>query len=106
MVVSVRWGSPRIEDKVVQQAVVTVLSAIYEVDFLGLSYGFRPGRGQHDALDALTVGIKGRKVNWIVDADISLICRRLPRKLYGSFSTTLGFPPEQKFSELPSSSPR
>ena len=53
-----------------QQAVVTVLSAIYEVDFLGFSYGFRPGRGQHNALDALTAGIKSRKVNWIVDADI------------------------------------
>jgi RNA-directed DNA polymerase len=59
-----------IEDKIVQQAVVTVLSAIYEVDFLGFSYGFRPGRGQHNALDALTAGIKSRKVNWIVDADI------------------------------------
>jgi group II intron reverse transcriptase/maturase len=47
-----------------------VLSAIYEVDFLGFSYGFRPGRGQHDALDALVVGIDSRKVNWILDADI------------------------------------
>jgi group II intron reverse transcriptase/maturase len=47
-----------------------VLSAIYEVDFLGFSYGFRPGRGQHDALDALVVGISSRKVNWILDADI------------------------------------
>ena len=47
-----------------------VLSAIYEVDFLGFSYGFRPGRGQHDALDALVVGIDRRKVNWILDADI------------------------------------
>ena len=63
-------GIASIEDKIVQQAVVTVLSAIYEVDFLGFSYGFRPGRGQHDALDALTAGIKSRKVNWIVDADI------------------------------------
>jgi RNA-directed DNA polymerase len=63
-------GIASIEDKIVQQAVVTVLSAIYEEDFLGFSYGFRPGRGQHDALDALTVGIKSRKVNWIVDADI------------------------------------
>jgi RNA-directed DNA polymerase len=63
-------GIASIEDKIVQQAVVTVLSAIYEGDFLGFSYGFRPGRGQHDALDALTVGIKGRSVNWIVDADI------------------------------------
>jgi RNA-directed DNA polymerase len=47
-----------------------VLSAIYEVDFLGFSYGFRPRRGQHDALDALVVGIDSRKVNWILDADI------------------------------------
>ena len=63
-------GIASIEDKIVQQAVVTVLSAIYEVDFLGFSYGFRSGRGQHNALDALVVGIKSRKVNWIVDADI------------------------------------
>jgi group II intron reverse transcriptase/maturase len=63
-------GIASIEDKIVQQAVVTVLSAIYEEDFLGFSYGFRPGRGQHNALDALAVGIKSRKVNWIVDADI------------------------------------
>ncbi len=47
-----------------------MLSAIYEVDFLGFSYGFRPGRGQHDALDALVIGIDSRKVNWILDADI------------------------------------
>ncbi len=59
-----------VEDKIVQGAVAMVLSAIYEVDFLGFSYGFRPGRGQHDALDALVVGIGGRKVNWILDADI------------------------------------
>ena len=63
-------GIASIEDKIVQQAVVTVLSAIYEVDFLGFSYGFRPGRGQHDALDALTAGIKSRSVNWIADAGI------------------------------------
>jgi len=59
-----------VEDKIVQGAVAMVLSAIYEVDFLGFSYGFRPGRGQHDALDALVVGISSRKVNWILDADI------------------------------------
>ena len=47
-----------------------VLSAIYEVDFLGFSYGFRPERSQHDALDALVVGISSRRVNWILDADI------------------------------------
>jgi len=60
-----------LEDKIVQQAVVTVLNAIYENDFVGFSYGFRPERGQHDALDAVHVGLYRRKVNWIVDADIS-----------------------------------
>jgi len=59
-----------LEDKVVQQAVVTVLEAIYEEDFLGFSYGFRPGRGQHDALDALHVGILRKRVNWVLDSDI------------------------------------
>jgi RNA-directed DNA polymerase len=59
-----------LEDKIVQRAVVAVLNAIYEEDFLGFSYGFRPGRGAHDALDALCVGIAGRKVNFILDADI------------------------------------
>jgi group II intron reverse transcriptase/maturase len=59
-----------LEDKIVQRAVQEVLGAIYEEDFLGFSYGFRPGRGAHDALDALVVGIKSRRVNWIVDADI------------------------------------
>jgi RNA-directed DNA polymerase len=59
-----------VEDKIVQGAAAMVLSAIYEADFLGFSYGFRPGRGQHDALDALVVGISSRKVNWILDADI------------------------------------
>ncbi len=60
-----------LEDKIVQRAVATVLNPIYEVDFLGFSYGFRPGRGQHDALDALATGFLVRKVNWILDADIS-----------------------------------
>jgi len=59
-----------LEDKIVQGAVTRVLNAIYEEDFLGFSYGFRPGRGPHDALDALMVGIASRKVNWILDADI------------------------------------
>ncbi len=59
-----------LEDKIVQRAVQEVLNAIYEEDFLGFSYGFRPGRGQHDALDALVVGISSTRVNWIVDADI------------------------------------
>ena len=59
-----------LEDKVVQQAVATVLNAIYEEDFVGVSYGFRPGRGAHDALDALTAGIVWKKVNWILDCDV------------------------------------
>src|SRR3984893_11411391 len=59
-----------LEDKIVQRAVAAVLNAIYEEDFLGFSYGFRPGRGQHDALDALCVGIDSRKVSFILDADI------------------------------------
>jgi RNA-directed DNA polymerase len=63
-------GIAALEDKIVQRAVVTVLNAIYEEDFLGFSYGFRPGRGQHDALDALCVAIKGKRVNWVLDADI------------------------------------
>ena len=63
-------GIAALEDKVVQRAVVEVLNAIYEVDFLGLSYGFRRGRSQHNALDALAVGIKRKNVNWVLDADI------------------------------------
>ena len=59
-----------LEDKIVQGATVIVLNAIYEGDFVGFSYGFRPGRGPHDALDALSTAIKIRKVNWILDADI------------------------------------
>lgn len=63
-------GVPALEDKIVQRAVVEVLNAIYETDFLGFSYGFRPGRSPHQALDALSVGIHTRKVNWVLDADI------------------------------------
>ncbi|MFL5255158.1 MAG: reverse transcriptase domain-containing protein [Rhodopila sp.] len=59
-----------LEDKIVQGAAVMVLNAIFEEDFLGFSYGFRPGRGTHDALDALVVAINTRKVNYILDADI------------------------------------
>ena len=65
-----------VEDKILQSAVVEVLNAIYEADFLGFSYGFRPGRSQHHALDALAVGIDRRKVNWVLDADV--------RDFYGS----------------------
>ncbi len=63
-------GIATLEDKIVQQAVVTVLQQIYEEDFVGFSYGFRPGRGAHDALDALTAAIMTKKVSWILDADI------------------------------------
>lgn len=63
-------GIASLEDKVVQRAVVEVLNAIYEVDFLGFSYGYRPGRSQHHALDALAVGISRKKVGWVLDADI------------------------------------
>src|SRR5215471_15375998 len=67
-----------LEDKIVQGAAVMVLNAIYEEEFLGFSYGFRPGRGPHDALDALAVGITSRKVNYVLDADI--------RDFFGSVS--------------------
>jgi RNA-directed DNA polymerase len=63
-------GVTALEDKIVQAAIVQVLNAIYEQNFLGLSYGFRPGRGQHDALDALSVGIQNNRVRWILDVDI------------------------------------
>jgi len=63
-------GIAALEDKIVQQAVRIVLNQIYEVDFLNFSYGFREGRSQHNALDALYVGITQRKINWILDADI------------------------------------
>jgi group II intron reverse transcriptase/maturase len=63
-------GIAALEDKIVQRAVVEVLNAVYEVDFRGFSYGFRPGRSPHDALDALAVGIHRKRVNWVLDADI------------------------------------
>jgi RNA-directed DNA polymerase len=63
-------GIASLEDKIVQQAVAKVLSCVYEGDFLGFSYGFRSGRGQHDALDALSVAVTTKRVNWILDADI------------------------------------
>src|SRR5258708_26994213 len=64
-------GIAAVEDKIVQQSVVTILNQIYEVDFKGFSYGFRPGRSPHQALDALSVGITRQKVNWMLDADVS-----------------------------------
>lgn len=63
-------GVPALEDKIVQRAAAEVIGAVYEADFLGFSYGFRPGRSQHNALDAVYVGITRRKVNWVLDADI------------------------------------
>src|SRR5215472_13317260 len=71
-------GIVALEDKIVQHAIGTVLNQIYEEDFLGFSYGFRPGRSAHNALDALSVGIMRKKVNWVLDADI--------RDSFGSFS--------------------
>jgi RNA-directed DNA polymerase len=62
-------GVAALEDKILQRALVEVLNAIYEADFLGFSYGFRPGRSPHDALDALAAAIKTRRVNWVLDAD-------------------------------------
>ena len=71
-------GVAALEDKIVQYAVGEVLNRVFEADFLGFSYGFRPGRSQHDALDALAVGIVTKKVNWVLDADI--------RDFFGSMS--------------------
>src|SRR5216683_8033788 len=73
-------GIDALEDKIVQAAVVAILTPIYEAEFLGFSYGFRPGRGQHDALDALAYGINARKINWILDADISRFFDTLSRE--------------------------
>jgi len=63
-------GVPALEDKLVQRAATAVLQVVYEAAFRGFSYGFRPGRGAHDALDALAVGIHARRVNWMLDADV------------------------------------
>src|SRR5665811_394305 len=70
-------GVAALEDKILQRAVVEVLNAVYEEDFLGFSYGFRPGRSPHDALDALSVGIVRKKVNYVLDADIRDFFTRL-----------------------------
>jgi group II intron reverse transcriptase/maturase len=74
-----------LEDKVVQRAVAVVLNAIYEEDFLGFSYGFRPKRSQHDALDALIVGITTTKVNWILEVDIRSFFDEVNRDWLGRF---------------------
>ena len=76
-----------IEDKIVQKAVAeTILTPIYEAEFLGFSYGFRPGRGAHNALDALATGITRRKIGWVVDCDN-------PRILRHGFEELAGPPP-------------
>jgi retron-type reverse transcriptase len=80
-------GIAALEDKIVQRAVVEVLNAIYEEDFLGFSYGFRPKRSQHDALDALAVGIDKRAVSWILDADIAGFFDTVMSGCFGSSST-------------------
>ena len=74
-----------LEDKIVQRAVVGVLNAVYEVDFRGFSYGFRPGRGPHRALDALATGITAKRVNWVLDADIRDFFGQLDRDWLGRF---------------------
>lgn len=73
-------GVAALEDKIIQKAVVdNILTPIYEAEFLGFSYGFRPGRGAHDALDALAYGIEKRKINWILDADVAKFFDRIDR---------------------------
>jgi len=78
-------GIAALEDKIVQQAVVTVLNQIYEEDFLGFSYGFRPGRSQHDALDALFVGLRRKKVNWVLDLDVRGFFDNVSHEWLGKF---------------------
>jgi group II intron reverse transcriptase/maturase len=78
-------GIATLEDKIVQRAVVEVLNAIYEVDFLGFSYGFRPGRNPHHALDALAAGIVRKNVNWVLDADIRDFFTKLDQGWLGRF---------------------
>jgi RNA-directed DNA polymerase len=76
-------GIAALEEKIVQHAVGRVLSQIWEEDFLGFSYGFRPGRSQHDALDALWVGIRRKKVNWILKLDVQAFFRQSRSRLDG-----------------------
>lgn len=84
-------GIAALEDKIVQAAVVTLLSQIYEVDFKGFSYGFRPGRSQHNALDALSVGLTQRHVNWVLDADIKGFFDNIPHeKLLQALGVRIG----------------
>ena len=73
-------GIAALEDKIVQAAVVAILTPVYEAEFLGFSYGFRPERNQHDALDALAYGVNARKINWVLDADIARFFDTLSRE--------------------------
>ena len=68
-------GIPVLEDKIVQRATVEVLNAIYEEDFLGFSYGYRPDRSQHDALDAVSAAFENKRVSWLLDTDIRVFFR-------------------------------
>ena len=83
-------GVPVLEDKIVQRATVEVLNAIYETDFLGFSYGFRPGRSQHQALDALYTGLLTRKVNGVLDLDIRKLFRRTFARMAGQVHRASG----------------
>jgi group II intron reverse transcriptase/maturase len=78
-------GIATLEDKILQRAVAEVLNAIYEVDFRGFSYGFRPGRNPHHALDALAAGVVRKKVNWVLDADIRDFFTKLDQGWLGKF---------------------
>ena len=78
-------GVAALEDKILQRAVVEVLNAVYEQDFLGFSYGFRPGRSPHHALDALATGIYRKRVNWVLDADIRDFFTSLDQAWLGRF---------------------
>lgn len=89
-------GVPVLEDKIVQRAVVEVLSAIYEQDFAMFSYGFRPRRGPHDALNALTVAIQTRKVSWVLDADIRSFLRHAATQLVGEVRRAPGGRPAHR----------
>jgi hypothetical protein len=89
-----------LEDKIVQRATVTVLNAIYEEDFLGFSYGFRPRRSQHDALDALVVGISSTKMNYILDADIAGFFDAVSQEWLVRFlNHRIGDPPDPEMAE-------
>src|SRR5262245_34265943 len=78
-------GKPTLEDKIVQRATVEVLNAVYELEFLGFSYGARPGRSPHHALDAVTVGIEKRNINWVLDADIRGFYDAIDHEWLGKF---------------------